>query len=396
MRPHYLLFLLSIFLPLQAKAQSQASAPFQIYGGLSTLSNSFNGVPGSRQPLIGWDAAVAFPAWHNLRFKIDVSDYDGKNLGATQSAYFIMAGGQYEKKWRRERFFAQALVGDGGLNRNWGAEGALGGTASFSTLLGGGVDTPVSKHFAIRFEGGFQHTTFALIQSEKNPVPYRIPGLPTYFGRFSAGLVWIPRLKPPSEAAAEESTSAKTTPESELAFEGLNSFGHYHVFAYTWWSYLHVGGVEYDRHSWGRFIGARMDYVAEILPIAILQQPSKTDVFGDPLSTAHTTVAGLGITPIGLRMMWRDEKRWKPYYTIKCGMIGFTQKALSYAASYQNFSLQQSVGIQFRLADCWDFRAGVADFHFSNAFMVPNDPGIDEMAYTGALVYNLKGRSKRF
>jgi hypothetical protein len=393
MRAHYFLFLFLIILPVESGAQSEASAPFQIYGGFSTLSNSFNGVPGARQPLAGWDAGVAFPAWHNLRFKIDVSDYDGTNLGAAQRAYFIMAGGQYEKRWGRERFFAQALAGEGSLNRNWGAGGVPGGTASFATLLGGGVDTPVSRHFAIRFEGGFQHTTFALIQSESDPVPYRIPGLPTYFGRFSTGLVWIPHLKPQRQEASKRASTAKTPPESELDFEGLNSFGHYHIFAYTWWSYLHVGGVEYDRHSWGRFIGARMDYLAEILPVAIVQQPSKTDVFGDPLTTAHTTIAGLGISPIGLRMMWRDGKRWKPYYTIKCGMIGFTQKALSYAASYQNFSLQQSVGIQFRLTDRWDFRAGVADFHFSNAFMVPNNPGIDEMAYTGALVYHLHRRS---
>src|SRR5580658_515124 len=99
MRPYYLLFLLSILLPLESGAQSQASAPFQIYGGFSYLSNSFNGIPGSRQPLTGWDAAVAFPAWYNLRFKIDVSGYDGRNLGAPQRAYFIMAGGQYEKRW---------------------------------------------------------------------------------------------------------------------------------------------------------------------------------------------------------------------------------------------------------------------------------------------------------
>jgi hypothetical protein len=69
------------------------------------------------------------------------------------------------------------------------------------------------------------------------------------------------------------------------------------------------------------------------------------------------------------------------------------QKALSIDASYLNFSLQQSIGVQFRLADRWDFRAGIADFHFSNGFMVPNNPGIDEMTYTGAGVYHLKVRS---
>jgi hypothetical protein len=396
MRSYLFLFFISFFLSAAAAAQTEASAPYQISGGYSYLSNSFNGVPGSRQPLQGWNAAVAFPAWHNLRFKIDVFQFTGSNLGAPQHGFFIMAGGQYERTWGRERFFAQALVGEGGLNRNWGAGGSLGDTASFATFLGGGVDTPISKHFAVRFEGGFQHTTFALIQSETYPLPYRIPGLPTYFGRLSTGLVWIPRFASPKKTVLDDGDSSKTRPESELAVEGLNSFGHYHIFAFSWWTYLHVAGVEYDRHSWGRFIGARMDYVAEILPVAIIQQPSKTDEWGDPLSMTHKTIAGLGISPIGLRMMWRDGKRWKPYYTIKGGMIGFTQKALSQDASYQNFSLQQSAGIQFRLTDRWDFRAGVADFHFSNAFMVPSNPGIDEMAYTGALSYQFRRRKAGF
>src|SRR5947209_18555251 len=50
------------------------------------------------------------------------------------------------------------------------------------------------------------------------------------------------------------SSAAHKGPESELIFEGLGSFGHFHVFAYSWWSYLDVGGIEYDRHSWDRFL----------------------------------------------------------------------------------------------------------------------------------------------
>jgi hypothetical protein len=178
-------------------------------------------------------------------------------------------------------------------------------------------------------------------------------------------------------------------PESELIFEGLGSFGHFHLFAYSWWSYLDVGGVEYDRHSWDRFLGARRDYVAEILPVAILRQPAKTDVFGDPLSLAHKTNYGVGISPAGMRLIWRDGKKWKPYYTVKGGFIVFTKKSLSEYASYQNFSLQQSIGIQFKVTPRWDFRVGFSDFHFSNAFMVPSNPGIDEMTYTGGICYHL-------
>ncbi len=150
-----------------------------------------------------------------------------------------------------------------------------------------------------------------------------------------------------------------------------------------------MGGVEYDRHSWGKFIGARMDYVAEILPVAIFKQPSITDVWGNRLSSTFETIYGLGISPAGLRMLWRDGKAWKPYYLIKGGVIAFNRKAISQDAAYWNFSLQQSVGVQFRLNSRWDMRAGIEHFHFSDAFIVPSNPGIDEMSYSAALTLHL-------
>lgn len=195
--------------------------------------------------------------------------------------------------------------------------------------------------------------------------------------------------KAQGDGVSPASTRTRNRPESELIFEGLGSFGHFHVFAYSWWSYLELGGLEYDRHSWDRFIGARRDYVAEILPVAILRQPSKTDVFGDPLTKDHRVNYGVAISPVGMRLIWRDGKNWKPYYSIKGGVIVFTRKSLSEYASYQNFSLQQSLGIQFKVTPRWDFRVAFSDFHFSNAFMVPSNPGIDEMMYSGGISYHL-------
>lgn len=110
----------------------------------------------------------------------------------------------------------------------------------------------------------------------------------------------------------------------------------------------------------------------------------------------HITVPGLGVSPLGLRILWRDGKRWKLYYTVKGGMIGFTQKALSNYGAYENFSLQQSVGMQFPLNDRLDLRAGVSDFHFSDAFLVPSNPGIDEMSWNGGLSYHFGSGSLRF
>jgi hypothetical protein len=382
-----------VSLPVTATAQTEMRAPYQLSAGFAAFSNSFNGVPGSHQPLIGWDASAALPAWHNLRFKIDVSAFHGNNLSAEQHAFFILGGAQYEHAIGRERVFAQALFGDGGFNRYWGPNGLPGGTASFSELLGGGLDTPVSRHFALRVEANMQHTNLALVEKVNYAYPYHLPGLPNYFGRYSAGLVWIPRLESTAETSSNHSSEGV---RNELVFESLNSFGHYHIFAYSWWSYLNVAGVEYDRHSWGKALGAHLYYVAEILPIVILRQPAKTDIWGDPLTLTHKTVPGLGISPIGLRVIWRDGKRWKPYYSIKGGMIGFTEKALSNYASYEDFTLQQSVGIQFRLSDRFDLRGGVSDLHFSNGFLVPNNPGIDEMSWSVGLCYRFTSGSLRF
>lgn len=169
-------------------AQREAPARFQVYGGYSYLSNSLNGVTGSHHPLNGFDASIAFSSWHNLRFKIDTTGYFGTSLGAPQHPYFILGGGQYTWHIKRESLFVDGLAGVGGANKTWAANGAVGQTASFASLVGGGLDTPITHRVAFRVDGGFQYSYFAL--TGKALVPYRIPGLPTNFGHISTGLVW--------------------------------------------------------------------------------------------------------------------------------------------------------------------------------------------------------------
>jgi hypothetical protein len=174
----------------QTKARSEAPARFQLYGGYSFLSNSFNGLPGFRQPLNGWDSSIAFPAWHNLRFKIDVSGYLGTNQGASQKSVFILSGAEYSHRFGRESVFAEALAGDGGLPRYWGPQRAPGETASFATVLGGGLDTPLTRRFAFRVDGGYQWSNFQLIDNTLFLLPIQTPGMPNNFWRISSGLVW--------------------------------------------------------------------------------------------------------------------------------------------------------------------------------------------------------------
>ena len=390
-RKNYFLYVTLLLWPSVLMCQTPNPPPFRLYGGGTYFTNSYNGVPGAKSSLLGWDSDVEMPQLlHNLRFKINVSGTTGENGGASQKSYFILGGMQYEHGLGRERVFAHALVGDAGITRFWGPNSLPGGTASFAVLLGGGLDTPVSRHLGFRVEADLQHTNFDLIKSVRIAFPYQYPGLPRFAGHFTAGLLWTPSLGHPSV----ENNAPSEPPASDIVVEEGNSVGHYHIFAGTWWSYLHIAGVEYDRNSWGTFLRARFDYVAEILPVVILQQPSVADVWGDPHSLSHTVNPGLGISPIGMRLLWRDGTRFQPYFIVKAGMLGFANKALSPYASYENFNLQQAAGAQIRVADKWEIRLGVSDFHFSNGFLVPNNPGIDEMMYGAALSYRIRGRSR--
>ncbi len=173
------------------RAQSDFSSRYQLFGGYSFLSNSINGVNGSQQPLNGYEVAFAIPPWHNLRFKMNAFQYRGTNLGAIEHPYFIMAGGQYGKGFRREAVFVEALAGEGNVNADWGANKANGHTASFSAIVGAGLDTRLSPHFALRVQGDYQYAYFKEdINGNSDGEPPYVPGLPTNFGRISTGLVW--------------------------------------------------------------------------------------------------------------------------------------------------------------------------------------------------------------
>ena len=205
----------------------------------------------------------------------------------------------------------------------------------------------------------------------------------------------IPRSISSSATPAEDRQSTGKQPvESELIVDGAGSFGHYHLLANSWWSELYWGSVEYDRHSWGRFLKAQMDYSAAIQPVMFLKQPSLSNVYGIPLTRNLELVPGIGIAPIGLRMMWRSGKSLKPYLLMRGGLVGFTKKALSQDGSYANLSLQVGIGVQFHVKDRIDMRVGFSDFHFSDAFIVPSNPGLDVMAYSGGLSYHLGKRKQ--
>jgi hypothetical protein len=205
------------------------------------------------------------------------------------------------------------------------------------------------------------------------------------------------------EKPAENRTQAKKTPEREIVWEGLASYGNYKLFATDSMTKIYTSGFEYDRHSWGYCLRARMDYVAEFLPFVLLDEPAVTSYWGNQPSTSRALVPGVGFSPIGVRMMWRENKAIKPYVLFKGGLLVFDHKALSDHAAYENFSMESGLGVQTRLTKRVDLRLGLwSDFHFSDGFVVPINPGADMMNANWGISYHLgardakAGRSHRF
>jgi len=177
--------------------------------------------------------------------------------------------------------------------------------------------------------------------------------------------------------------------ESQLIFEGQGSFGNYKIFAQGEDSKLFTSGIEYERHSWGCLLNARVFYVAEFLPFVLLDEPASLNYYGITRETAKQLVPGIGITPIGFRLLWRDGRAVEPYLMAKGGILVFTKKAESPNASYENISLRSEVGVQIRMTRRVDLRLGMGDYHFSNGFVVASNPGLGVMSYMGGIVWHL-------
>jgi hypothetical protein len=186
----------------------------------------------------------------------------------------------------------------------------------------------------------------------------------------------------------------KHTPESEIAVEGMVSYGNWQIFAAGSDEHLYTAGFEYDRHSWGEFLHAQMDYAADFQPLVLLKEPAVLNAYGVRRSKPgdYVILHGLAFSPIGLRMEWRPTKAFKPYFTVMGGAIGFTKKALSPDASYYDFTLHESIGFYMKMSKKVDMRFGLfGDFHFSNAYITSFNPGLDNMNSELAVSYHFGG-----
>ena len=215
-------------------------------------------------------------------------------------------------------------------------------------------------------------------------------------------------LAPPLLNAQAPPNPAPAVGTSELFFQGYAAYQCFKFLGGDTRALIYYGGVEYDRHNLGshlstlghylnfpgKLVHARMDYSVEFLPLVILSQPALADKWGDPLTPNQKIVPGMALTPLGFRWLWRDGKMIKPLYTIKLGGVVFTQKALAPNATYANFTINSSVGLQARLTQRTDLRIGYEFHHFSNDYVNGSNPGLDTLGINFGIVRHFKASSK--
>jgi hypothetical protein len=208
--------------------------------------------------------------------------------------------------------------------------------------------------------------------------------------------------------AQEQSAPNTSLTKSELFYQGYLAYGCFKFAGGETRALDYYAGFEYDRHNLGahlsklgyylnmpgELVHAREDYSAEFIPFVLLNQPAVTDIYGDPLSPNQKNVPGAAITPLGFRWLWRDGKIIKPLWTVKLGAVVFAQKALSTQATYANFTINSSAGVQLKLTKQFDFRVANEFYHFSNAYVNSSNPGLDTLGINFGLVYHLPASSK--
>lgn len=192
------------------------------------------------------------------------------------------------------------------------------------------------------------------------------------------------------DTVAVTKTPSKQPVRSEIAVMGMIPDGDYRLFSATIRCTAWTVGLEYDRHSWGHVLGSQMDYVVEVLPFVLLNQPAVSDFWGNGIGPNQQLVPGLSISPFGFRLLWRSDKAVKPFVVGKLGTAVFTRKAFSPNASYANFNVQAALGLQIRMTERVDMRVEPFEFfHVSNGYLARSNPGMDELATRFGISYRL-------
>lgn len=176
--------------------------------------------------------------------------------------------------------------------------------------------------------------------------------------------------------------------KSQISFVSGRSVGSIHLFGYADNREISLFGIKYDRHSFGHLLGAHVNYVGEIIPVFMLQEPARYGADSIALTRQKKWVYGTDIAPAGSRILWRPGKSWEPYLLGQGGVMYFTNRVLSTRGTHMQFSAEFGAGLTIKTHSPAQLRIGYSFFHFSNGDIAARNPALDSNFIYTALTFN--------
>lgn len=179
--------------------------------------------------------------------------------------------------------------------------------------------------------------------------------------------------------ASADVHKAGVEPKNSLTVFGTLTFANNGFYARSFDRHLSLMGLSYCRQL-GRDRILSVSYAPEVIPIAVLSQPSIHD-FALPRSipslTATQYVYGMGANPLGIEVISRSFQRLRPFVSLQGGFLYFSRNIPSVAAAQFNFVAEGRIGIRIRLSDKRTLAVAYDFHHLSNAFEAKDNPGLD-------------------
>jgi lipid A 3-O-deacylase PagL len=212
----------------------------------------------------------------------------------------------------------------------------------------------------------------------------------------------------PLAARAQDTIPGRPSAENEVMIETLPVSVNMRAFGDTKTGSISTIGVEFVTHSrkirylpWYMFFSlagpisrSRVDATFGVFPLMLLHEAAEADQYGNPLSSAKKFVPGFGVTPLGIRFLWRESKPVRVYLNGKFGGELFTQPALAPDSTHFNVVAEANSGTQIKIAHNIDLRVGFEYIHICNFFLGKVNPGLDALGVNYGVSFHLPSRDK--
>lgn len=178
-----------------------------------------------------------------------------------------------------------------------------------------------------------------------------------------------------SDAKNEVSIWGGYSPDSTTAvrFAGRVPDARFGMIAFRYARKLHDGE------------SVKVRYTVDAIPAAFLSYPDIQVIPTPPFTKAvRETRFAYGVTPVGLQVNFRNQKKYQPFVDISAGLLIFQEITPNYGGTKVNFTPAIGGGLEVARKDGTAVTVGYKALHISNANRGSLNPGFqNNLIYVG-------------